>query len=87
MICINDSRIQQDALKSPYHASTLCNGLKSRITLPRCVINNKGVLTSRRCYFRIERKLLCKSAVFRFKLLEKSAEVLANSFDFKSSSV
>ena len=52
MICKQYSlRIQQVGLKTPYHASTVCNILKSRITLLPCVINNKQVVASRRCYF------------------------------------
>ena len=45
------SQIQHAGLEIPYHASTVCNGLKSRITLPLCVMNNKRVVTSHRCYF------------------------------------
>ena len=45
------SRIQQAGLKIPYHAFTVCTGLKSRITLPLCVINNKRVVTLYWCWF------------------------------------
>ena len=39
-------------LKIPYHASIVCNELKSRITLRPCVLTNERVVTSNRCYFK-----------------------------------
>ena len=42
---------QQAGVKSLYYASTVCNGLTFCITFLPCVINNKQVVMSKRCFF------------------------------------